>query len=181
MEWHRNGFESLRMAINLSSRQFSSSDLIEKIQQILERCELSASHLELEITESLLMSHVGKEQQLFEILADLGVRLAIDDFGTGYSSLSYLRRFPIDTIKIDRSFVIGIPEDADNAAITEAIVRLGQALRLDLVAEGVETKEQLNYLQSIGCRMVQGFLFSRPLPAEEIGRLLARQPLKPDR
>jgi len=181
MEWHRSGFESLRMAINLSSRQFSSSDLIEKIQQILERCELSASHLELEITESLLMSHVGKEQQLFEILADLGVRLAIDDFGTGYSSLSYLRRFPIDTIKIDRSFVIGIPEDADNAAITEAIVRLGQALRLDLVAEGVETKEQLNYLQSIGCRMVQGFLFSRPLPAEEIGRLLARQPLKPDR
>jgi EAL domain-containing protein (putative c-di-GMP-specific phosphodiesterase class I) len=180
MEWHSNGFSSLRMAINLSSRQFSSSDLVEKITHILERCELSASHLELEITESLLMAHVGKEQQLFETLAALGVRLAIDDFGTGYSSLSYLRRFPIDTLKIDRSFVIDIPEDADNAAITEAIVRLGQSLRLDLVAEGVETKEQLEYLGSIGCKKIQGFFFSRPLPAEEMSRLLERQPLKPE-
>jgi len=180
-EWHRQGFSSLRMAVNLSSRQFSSSDLVEKIKEILESCEFSADYLELEITESLLMSHAGKEQQVFEELSALGARLSIDDFGTGYSSLSYLRRFSIDTLKIDRSFVIDIPGDPDDSAITEAIVKLGQSLRLDLVAEGVETKEQLAFLESIGCGQVQGYLFSRPLPADEISRLFKRQPLKPER
>lgn len=178
-DWHQLGFDSLRLALNLSSRQFGSADLVDQIKTIIDSCDLSADHLDLEITESLLMSQSGMEQQVLEGLTSLGVRLSIDDFGTGYSSLSYLRRLSIDALKIDRSFVIDIPGDPDDAAITEAIVKLGQTLRLDLVAEGVETTDQLRFLESIGCRLVQGFLFSRPLPADEISTLLRQQPLKP--
>jgi diguanylate cyclase (GGDEF)-like protein/PAS domain S-box-containing protein len=178
-KWHQQGFDSLRMAVNLSSRQFVSTDLIDRVKDIIECCGVSADLLDLEITESLLMSQSGMEQQILEALAGLGIRLSIDDFGTGYSSLSYLRRLSIDALKIDRSFVIDIPGDPDDAAITEAIVKLGQTLRLDLVAEGVESKEQLDFLESIGCSLVQGFLFSKPLPSLEVTELLKQQPLKP--
>jgi len=135
------------MAVNLSSRQFASPGLVDQIKSIIDSCDLSADCLDLEITESLLMSQSGVEQQVFEGLTSLGVRLSIDDFGTGYSSLSYLRRLSIDALKIDRSFVIDIPGDPDDAAITEAIVKLGQTLGLDLVAEGVETPDQLRFLK----------------------------------
>jgi diguanylate cyclase (GGDEF)-like protein/PAS domain S-box-containing protein len=178
-QWHQQGFDSLRLAVNLSSRQFSSTDLANKVKSIIEICGVSTDLLDLEITESLLMTQSGMEQKILGALAGLGIRLSIDDFGTGYSSLSYLRRLSIDVLKIDRSFVIDIPGDPDAAAITEAIVKLGQTLRLDLIAEGVETKAQLDFLKSIGCTLVQGFLFSKPLPAKEAAELLQQQPLRP--
>ena len=139
--------------------------------------------LELEVTESMLMQGVDSQgvdttlDTLFK-LKDMGVRLAIDDFGTGYSSLAYLKRFPLDTLKIDRSFVKDLPRDAEDAAIAKAIIAMAHSLRLAVVAEGVETDQQLAFLRQHGCDLVQGFLFSRPVPGEEFAALLAGPQLK---
>jgi EAL domain-containing protein (putative c-di-GMP-specific phosphodiesterase class I) len=123
----------------------------------------------------MLMQSVDTTLQTLDQLKEMGVRLAIDDFGTGYSSLSYLKRFPLDTLKIDRSFVKDLPRDAEDAAITKAIIAMAHSLRLAVVAEGVETTEQLAFLQQHGCDVVQGYLFSRPVSADDFGALLAAQ------
>lgn len=171
-EWRKSGWEQLRMAVNLSSIQFGNPGLLPVITKMLANLGLAAHRLELEITESVLMHRDKTTASLLSTLDEMGVRLGLDDFGTGYSSLSYLRRFPIDTLKIDRSFVRDIPDDPEDTAITRAIISMAQSLKLELIAEGVENRVQADFLQSLGCHVLQGFFFSRPLPAEEMTQLL---------
>ena len=170
--WQDAGFEKLRVAVNLSARQFSAPDLIEGLEQVLLDTGLEPKYLEIELTESLFMSDITPAVELLHRMKALGVNLSIDDFGTGYSSLSYLSRFPIDVLKIDRSFVADITRDANDEAIVTSIIALAHNLKLAVIAEGVETGEQLDYLRRHGCDEMQGYYFSRPLPAAEFEQLL---------
>ncbi|MCB0182946.1 MAG: bifunctional diguanylate cyclase/phosphodiesterase, partial [Caldilineaceae bacterium] len=170
--WQRAGFSPIRMAVNLSAAQFQQADLIALVADALATSALPAHDLELEITESLLMTDVDHAINVLKQLCTLGTPIALDDFGTGYSSLSYLKRFPLHYLKIDRSFINGIPGDGNDAAIVAAIVALAQNLCLDVIAEGVETKQQASYLQEIGCATFQGYYFSRPIAAAEFSVLL---------
>jgi len=165
--WQDAGLGRLRVAVNLSARQFGAANLQDEIKTVLDDTALAPDCLEIELTESLFMSDVGLAVELLHSLKALGVNLSIDDFGTGYSSLSYLSRFPIDVLKIDRSFVADITRDANDAAIVASIVALAHNLKLSVIAEGVETEEQLDYLRRHGCDEVQGYYFSRPLPPQE--------------
>lgn len=158
----------VRTAVNLSARQFRGIHLVETVADTLEQTGLDPSSLELEITESTAMQNLEQSIGTMRRLKDMGVRLAVDDFGTGYCSLSYLKRFPVDTIKIDRSFVHGIPDDPDDVAITRAIVSLARNLRIGVLAEGVETLDQCEFLKSLGCEMAQGFLFSPAVSADQL-------------
>jgi diguanylate cyclase (GGDEF)-like protein len=174
--WHQAGWPQLRLAVNLSPRQFQAEGhLTNTLERNLKALCCNPHLLELEITEGLLLQHAASTLAILDRMQTMGLRLAIDDFGTGYSSLGYLRRFPIDSLKIDRSFVHDIPEDEDDSAITTAIIVLAQSLKLDVIAEGVETEAQRDFLRARGCHMMQGLLFSRPLPAEEITTLLEAQ------
>ncbi|HEY9770554.1 MAG TPA: EAL domain-containing protein [Coleofasciculaceae cyanobacterium] len=166
--WQQEGIARLRMSVNLSTCQFKQANLIETIDRTLQDTGLDVAFLELEITESLLVKDLEKAIALLTELKTRGISIALDDFGTGYSSLSYLQKLPINTLKIDRSFVTNIASNPDDAAISKAIVALAQSLELNITAEGVETKEQFNYLQSQGCHEVQGYYFSKPLSAEMI-------------
>jgi EAL domain-containing protein (putative c-di-GMP-specific phosphodiesterase class I) len=172
MAWHAVGRRNLRLAVNLSPRQVQATGFLAMVERALDGLRGDPGWLELEITEGLLVQHAPDTIEKFEALRALGVRLAVDDFGTGYSSLSYLRRFPIDTLKIDRSFVHDVPHDPDDSAITTAIIAMAQSLRLEAIAEGVENAAQRDFLRSRGCRLMQGFLFSKPLPADEVTKLL---------
>jgi EAL domain-containing protein (putative c-di-GMP-specific phosphodiesterase class I) len=134
---------------------------------------LQAACLELEITESLVMQNPEQAARLLSQLSEMGVQLAMDDFGTGYSSLAYLKRFPVDSIKIDRSFIQGLPGDEEDATITQAVIAMAHSLRLRTIAEGVETAEQLAFLERLGCDEIQGYYFSKPLPFGELGPFLA--------
>jgi diguanylate cyclase (GGDEF)-like protein/PAS domain S-box-containing protein len=173
--WQDAGLGVLRVAVNLSARQFGAVDLIESIERVLADTGLAPECLEIELTESLFMSDVTPAVELLHRMKSLGVNLSIDDFGTGYSSLSYLSRFPIDVLKIDRSFVADITHDANDAAIVTSIIALAHNLKLSVIAEGVETREQLDYLRSHGCDEMQGYYFSRPLPAAEFEQLLRQR------
>jgi len=170
--WQDAGFEALRLAVNLSARQFQQPRLVESVAEVLEESGLEPRFLELELTEGSVMKDpelaIGK---LHELKA-MGIKISIDDFGTGYSSLSYLRRFPIDTLKIDQSFVREISTNPDDAAIVAAIITLAHTLKLSVIAEGVETKSQLDHLRRLECDDVQGFLFCKPLSVEEFTRRL---------
>lgn len=166
-EWRCGPWPAMRVAVNLSAMQFRQADLAGQVRSALDHAGVDAGALELEVTESLLMQDVGATVQTLRALRAMGVTLAIDDFGTGYSSLAYLKQFPVNTLKIDRSFVRDISRDEGDAAICAAIIGLAHNLRLDVVAEGVETEAQLNWLHSAGCRLVQGFLLGKPLPMEE--------------
>lgn len=170
--WQKNGLPPLKMAVNLSARQFNQPNLLQKIAQILKETNLNPTYLELELTESLLVENVQQTIVILQQLHDMGIVLSLDDFGTGYSSLNYLKRFPIDVLKIDQSFVRDLVFDSDDAAITEAIISLAHSLHLRVIAEGVETEEQLNYLHANGCNEIQGYYFSRPLPADALTKLL---------
>jgi diguanylate cyclase (GGDEF)-like protein/PAS domain S-box-containing protein len=178
--WYDAGLTHLRMAVNLSARQFLQASLVKMVAQILAETGLEPHLLELEITESLAMQDMDSTKIILRELYNMGVRIAIDDFGTGYSSLSYLRNFPLDCIKVDRSFVDDLTVDPYAKAIMTAVIALGHGLSLDVVVEGVETKEQLEYLRSLQCDEIQGHIFSPPLPAEEATRLLWRQTLEAD-
>ena len=169
---HRRGFPGLRVAVNLSGRQFRQSGLVDVVHEVLSQGGFDPTCLELELTESILMHHNEENIETLKSFKNMGLRLAIDDFGTGYSSLSYLQRFPVDVLKIDRSFVMHLPDSAGSAAIVDAIVTLAHGLRLDVVAEGVETVEQLEFLQAHGCDEGQGYYFGHPLPLEEFQKLL---------
>jgi diguanylate cyclase (GGDEF)-like protein/PAS domain S-box-containing protein len=174
-EWRASGHVDFRVAVNLSPRQFNQSELVIDIINILEDTGLPPENLELEITESMVMSNPERATAILRELRAVGVHLAIDDFGTGYSSLGYLKSFPVHTLKIDRSFIQDVPADPDDVAITHAIIAMGHSLRLDVVAEGVETAEQLAFLREHGCDYMQGFLVGKPMPAEELSRLLAER------
>ena len=164
-EWARLGLPAVRLAINLSARQFRQGNLIDIVPLVLKAASLDAQRLELEITEGVLMEHKRDTVQMLQSFKDMGIRVAVDDFGTGYSSLSYLKRFPIDSLKIDQSFVREVDKDADSAAIVTAITAMAESLNLTVVAEGVETAEQLEFLRACACHRIQGFYFSQPLAA----------------
>ena len=173
--WQENGAgRFLRVAVNLSARQFGREGLVGTVARVLEECGLDPRCLEMEITESRLMEDIEASSRMLEQLKRTlgGVRVSIDDFGTGHSSLSYLKSLPIDLLKIDSSFIRNLATDPDDAAIITAIIGLAHNLRLRVIAEGVETEEQLAFLQNEGCDEAQGYYFARPLPAEGITRLL---------
>jgi diguanylate cyclase (GGDEF)-like protein len=169
--WQDEGLY-LRMAVNLSARQFRQDGLIETVRGALSAARLEPRYLELELTESAVMQDAETSVQIMRRLSDLGVRISVDDFGTGYSSLSYLRRLPLDKLKIDRSFIREIVTSRDDAQIVRAIVSLAHSLHLKVIAEGVETAEQLTFLRSLGCDQYQGYLCSPPLPPLEFVALL---------
>lgn len=170
--WQDAGFRNLRVSVNLSARQFNQKNLIQTIDKILKETQLDPRSLELELTESILQNAEEIIETLREINAR-GVEISVDDFGTGYSSLSYLKRFPIQTLKVDQSFVQNIATGTDETVIVISIINLAHNLRLKSIAEGVETAKQLQFLRWLNCDRMQGYLFSRPLPADEITELLA--------
>ncbi|HEY0845128.1 MAG TPA: EAL domain-containing protein [Noviherbaspirillum sp.] len=175
--WIRSGLPTMRIAVNLSVKQLLKKDFASTVEQVLQDTGLAASLLELEITESTLMENAQDTLAALHRLRDLGVRLSIDDFGTGYSSLSYLKRFPVDIIKIDRSFVRDVPHDVDDAAIVTGIIALAHSLRLEVVAEGVETEAQVHFLREQSCDILQGYYLSQPIPAPQFARELLAKPL----
>jgi diguanylate cyclase (GGDEF)-like protein len=171
--WQNAGMTPLRVAVNLSACQFRQTLFSHLVGNILDETRVSSEWLELELTESVIMDDIQTSSTVLRELKDMGVHISMDDFGTGYSSLSLLKRLPLDTLKIDQSFVRDITNDPDDAAIVDAIVSLAHNLRLRVIAEGVETREQLEYLRSRGCDEVQGFLYSRSQPAEQIEHWLS--------
>jgi len=177
--WQEAGLGRLRVAVNLSARQFGAPKLLAEIDAVLGDTGLAPDCLEIELTESLFMNDTTQAVELLHSMKALGVSLSIDDFGTGYSSLSYLSRFPIDVLKIDRSFVADITRDANDAAIVASIIALAHNLKLDVIAEGVETAEQLAYLRRHGCDEMQGYYFSRPLAAADFEALLRQRKCLP--
>ena len=170
--WQRMGLGYLRMSVNLSTRQFFQQNLVQQVAEMLELTGLAPHYLEIELTESLVMTDVDLAVGILNDLKSIGVQLSIDDFGTGYSSLAYLKSFPIDALKIDQSFVRDITVDQDDAAIVASIISLAHNLRLQVIAEGVETQEQLSYLQRHRCDEMQGFYFSEPVSAADIEIIL---------
>jgi diguanylate cyclase (GGDEF)-like protein/PAS domain S-box-containing protein len=172
VKWRSEIMPGLRMAVNLSSRQFQDESLVSVVSTILERTGMPAHALELEITESLLIGDTEKLMLIFDALTELGVRFSLDDFGTGYSSLSYLQRFPIGNLKIDQSFISGIPHNRDSVALTQAIIAMAKALHMSITAEGVEDQYQMNFLKQAGCHEMQGFYFSMPVPPDAFEALL---------
>ncbi|NTV42955.1 MAG: bifunctional diguanylate cyclase/phosphodiesterase [Syntrophobacteraceae bacterium] len=173
--WQHSGLRPVRVTVNLSSLQFSQKNLFEVISRALGNAGLEPKFLELEITESSLMQNAPSTIETLRKLKAAGFRIAVDDFGTGYSSLSYLKRFPLDVLKIDRSFVSNITTDPDDAAIATAIIAMGRSLNLNVIAEGVETEEQLDFLKARGCNEIQGYLFSPPVPPERFEELLKNE------
>ncbi len=168
--WQAQGYAPLRVAVNLSVRQFEHDDLVEMVERVLAETGLAPQHLELEITESLLLHSDATNLAALQRLHGRGVHIALDDFGTGYSSLSYLQRFPIDTLKIDQSFVRGLPDNPDDVAIASAIIGMAHSLNMLVIAEGVETAAQLAFLRERGCDQIQGYYLGRPMPPEALER-----------
>lgn len=175
--WHKAKVRVPKVSVNISARQFSDGQLGTRIATILEECGLPPACLELELTESILMREVNEALQILASLKNLGLSIAVDDFGTGYSSLNYLKQFPIDVLKIDRTFVDGLPEGEQDAQIARAIIAMAHSLNLAVIAEGVETHEQLEFLREHGCDEVQGYLFGRPMPAHQFEAQFANETL----
>ena len=173
VEWQRRSAEPLMLRVNVSARQLAEEDLSVTVAQVIAESGIDPALLCLEVTESVLIEDPESSIRKLTELKDLGVQIAVDDFGTGYSSLEYLRRLPVDCVKIDRSFVRGLPDSSEDSAIVSAVIELGHTLRLSVTAEGVETKEQLHNLQGAGCDTAQGFLFYRPEPPESVDKLFA--------
>lgn len=163
--WHQQGLGLQRVAVNVSARQFHQKDFVSMVDHTIKQSGIEAHQLELELTESILIQDLEQTLNTLNALRAMGVRIAIDDFGTGYSSLNYLKQFPVDTLKIDRTFIQNLPNNADDAQITRTIIAMAHNLGMGVIAEGVETVEQLTFIQSTQCEEVQGFLFSKPLPA----------------
>jgi diguanylate cyclase (GGDEF)-like protein len=170
--WQRQGVRRFPVAVNLSPRQFAGESLVDDVKSALDESGLAPSDLELEITESMVMNNPEQAVKLLQQLKKLGIRVAIDDFGIGYSSLAYLKRFPIDSVKVDRSFVEDIPEDENSMAIAQAVIAMAHSLRLKVVAEGVESEGQLSFLRGEGCDEIQGYYFSAARAASEISQIM---------
>ncbi|MGZ5059014.1 MAG: putative bifunctional diguanylate cyclase/phosphodiesterase, partial [Methylobacter sp.] len=174
-QWQDDGKPPITLAVNVSAHQFLRSDICTLVAQVLTDTGFPAEHLELEITESGLMGNQSNATTILNNLRAQGVHLAIDDFGTGYSSLAYLKHFPLDVLKIDKSFIDEIPFQQDDMEITATIVAMAHTLGFKVLAEGVETPEQHDFLRKKGCDMYQGYILSRPIPAEEFAELLRKQ------
>jgi diguanylate cyclase (GGDEF)-like protein len=174
--WHKSGMKPLRIAVNLSAQQFKQKSLVTTVREALAAAHLDPAYLELELTESAVMQDAESSIQVLRQLSSLGVRISVDDFGTGYSSLSYLRRLPLDKLKIDRSFIREVAASRDDAEIVRAIVSLAHSLHLKVIAEGVETEEQLTFLRGLGCDQYQGFHCSPPVPADEFEKMMSTVP-----
>ncbi|NOY83802.1 MAG: EAL domain-containing protein [Nitrospirae bacterium] len=172
--WQDAGFDTFRVAVNLSARQFDDKKLAKRVQSVLGETGLEPSYLELELTEGIVMKNPAVTVDILRSFHVLGIEISIDDFGTGYSSLSYLKRFPVNSLKIDRSFIQDIPNDLEDAAIIRAVIAMGHSLNLKIIAEGVENVAQLEFLRAMQCDTIQGYLFSTPLPAEIITEKLAQ-------
>ena len=172
--WHDAGFSGLRITVNLSVRQLSQQNLVNMITRVLKETGLDPKYLELELTEGIIMRNDTAVLAVLRGLKSLGILFSIDDFGIEYSSLSYLKRFPIDTLKIARSFVQDITTNPDDAAIVTAIIAVAKSLKMRIVAEGVESKEQADFLRGLHCNTIQGYLYSRPLSAADIDQLLQK-------
>lgn len=172
--WHNEGITHLRVAVNLSGYQLQHKNLLPSIGNILAETGMSPDNLEFEITESVIMQHPEYAENILSAITDLGIHISIDDFGTGYSSLAHLKRFSVNTLKIDKSFVRDVSMNSTDAAIATAIIAMGNSLNLNVIAEGVETQEQYDFLKENNCSQVQGFLFSRPLPSDEFLAVLKR-------
>ncbi len=175
VEWQKAGLMPQKVAVNISARQFNQLNIADLVGQVLKETGLEARWLALEITESTIMQDVQKTRVTLNRLKEMGVTITIDDFGTGYSSLSYLKQFPIQTLKIDKSFVDDLPDDLDDQGITAAIIAMGHTLGMQVVAEGVENEAQQNFLKSRGCDRIQGFLYSPPLLADNLAEMLGRE------
>jgi EAL domain-containing protein (putative c-di-GMP-specific phosphodiesterase class I) len=173
-KWQRQGLPAVVVAVNLSAIQFRQKNLVDIVLSALQDSALPPEYLELELTEGIVMQDVDNTIDCLHNLKQLGIKLSIDDFGTGYSSLSYLKRFPINKLKIDKSFIHDIANDADDEKIVRAVIGLAQAMNLTVIAEGVETQEQLSFLRSHQCDEMQGYLCSKPLPADEMAKFLER-------
>jgi len=174
--WHDEGLAQVRLAVNLSTKQFRHSRLKETLAGVLAETGFDPRYLEFEITESVLMESSAAVSEVLAALKAMGISISVDDFGTGYSSLSYLKRFPIDALKIDRSFVRDVPADHDDAAIVRAIIAMSRSLRMKVIAEGVETQEQQQFLRAEGCDEIQGFFSGRPVPPDELVQRLRSRP-----
>ena len=174
--WQKAGLAPVLIAINISAVELRAKDFVDGVRAILAETGLEAHLLELELTETFLMDDSSATAVVLRALKDVGVHLALDDFGTGYSSLSYLKRFPIDTLKIDQSFVRDLATDPDDASIVSAVIAMGKSLQMRVVAEGVETREQLAFLREKSCPVGQGFFFSAPMPPAELVELLDAAP-----
>ncbi len=170
--WRKSGFPPIRIAVNISSYQLRQKNIVQTVSKVLRHSALDPNSLELEITEGTIMQDAASSIHLLKELKDTGLRLAVDDFGTGYSSLNYLKRFPLDVLKIDRSFIKDVMTDSDDAVITKAIIAMAHSLSLEVIAEGVETEEQLGFLRENGCDVMQGYYFSRPVSAAGMTKLL---------
>jgi len=173
-EWYKQGLAVNGIAVNVSTRQFRQKDFVDKVKSVLEITHVPANLLELEITESAIMDNIDTAAMMLVELSNLGIRTAIDDFGTGYSSLGYLKNFALHALKIDRSFISDIPGDRDDEMLVRMIITLANNLGLKVVAEGVESAEQLGYLKKNHCDQMQGYLFSKPLPAREFAEVLGK-------
>ncbi len=171
-QWHSEGLYFGRMSINISIEQVEDKNFVGLVQSLLYNTKCNPNWVTLELTEGQIMKDPKTAIAVLEQLNSLGILIAVDDFGTGYSSLSYLKHLPIRELKIDRSFIMDIPQDEDDMAIVESIIAIAKSLKLDLIAEGVETEEQKEFLLSKGCKKVQGYLYSRPIPAGEVKKLL---------
>jgi EAL domain-containing protein (putative c-di-GMP-specific phosphodiesterase class I) len=172
--WCSEGQRMVPVSVNLDAWSLQSGHLATSVASALQANGLPPSAIEFEVTESNLLRDMNQACQTLQSLRDLGIRLAIDDFGTGYSSLTYLKRFPVDVIKIDRSFIKDLPANGNDGALTSAVIAMGHSLEIELVAEGVETWAQVEFLLARGCHLVQGFLFSRPVPAQDFVALVAQ-------
>ena len=170
--WQKQGLPPISIAINLSLRQFIDADLIKDIALVLNESGMDPKLMELEITESMVMSNPTQTIAILSKMKNLGVRLAIDNFGTGYSSLAQIKHFPVDTLKVDRSFIRNLLSDSEEEETTKAIIKMGKTLGLTVVAEGVETIEQMDYLRTHSCDEMQGFFFSKAIPADEFAELM---------
>jgi diguanylate cyclase (GGDEF)-like protein len=170
--WQNAGLPAVTVAVNISARQFREANLLQLVAKILAETGLDPTQLELEVTESVIMHDAQHVIATLQAFRNMGVKLSVDDFGTGYSSLSYLKRFPVDRLKIDQSFVRDITANADDAAIAQAVITLGHTMNLRVIAEGVEAPEQLAFLRSNECDEMQGYLFDKPMPAHEFEKLL---------
>jgi diguanylate cyclase (GGDEF)-like protein/PAS domain S-box-containing protein len=174
VEWEKYCDHPVQVAVNLSAMQFLQGDLINDVKDCLKDTGLPANQLDLELTESMLVENPERTIETLRQFKELGISISMDDFGTGYSSLSYLTKFPLDTLKVDRAFVMNLPDDPDAVAIASAIVSMAKQLHLHIVAEGIETGEQVEFLHQLGCHIGQGYLFSKPIPADEFNDILSR-------
>jgi EAL domain-containing protein (putative c-di-GMP-specific phosphodiesterase class I) len=173
--WKNSGLDDQNVSINISPRQFKEQDIVTVFTQALAENNLDGSALSVEITERTLIDNVGEVEKTLKKLRDMGIKILLDDFGTGYASLAFLKKFPIDIVKIDDSFVAGIPDNREDSAIVNAIAGLTRGLELTLLAEGVENERQLEVLKSIGCKYAQGFYWSKALPGDEYEQFYMNQ------